>query len=464
MKRRSRVVTWARIPHFFSTPYYVYQYATCFASTARLMQDLRASDAASATDGVDRYLSLLRAGGSDYPMKLLAKAGVDLSQPDTVRAVSAELDMLVGSSKRSSPAPGVAVRRRAIAPDRQVARSERPTAGLDDRRGRRNIPSGFTDNMVSSTLYAPILDHMSALSDPTRCRMLLLLEKHELTVSELCAVLQMPQSSVSRHLKTLADDDWVASRRDGTSRFYSMPVDELDSGAKRLWPLIREQVATTSGRRTGRPATQGSTDEAAREVTGIFRIGGGGDGIGCAATCSATRSSCGRSSASSTPRWLSAISDAARDSSPRPWPPMCVASSRSTVRQTCSTPRERGSSAHARMSIFGRGTSRSCRSMPASSMPRCCRWCCTTRRRRRARSPRWPASSGKGGRVLVVDMLPHDRQEYQMQMGHVWLGFTDKQISRFLTGAGFGDVRVRMLPADPDARGPALFAAVGVKQ
>ena len=37
-------VTWARIPHFFSTPYYVYQYATCFASTARLMQGIRAGD------------------------------------------------------------------------------------------------------------------------------------------------------------------------------------------------------------------------------------------------------------------------------------------------------------------------------------------------------------------------------------------------------------------------------------
>ena len=96
-------------------------------------------------------------------------------------------------------------------------------------------------------MVAPILDHMTALADPIRCRMLLLLEKHELTVSELCAVLQMPQSSVSRHLKTLADDDWVTSRRDGTSRFYSMPLDELDSGAKRLWPLIREQVAATSG-------------------------------------------------------------------------------------------------------------------------------------------------------------------------------------------------------------------------
>ena len=89
-------VTWARIPHFFSTPYYVYQYATCFASTARLMQDVRSDDDARRQAGVDRYLTLLRAGGSDYPMHLLARAGVDLSQPDTVHAVSLELDMLVG--------------------------------------------------------------------------------------------------------------------------------------------------------------------------------------------------------------------------------------------------------------------------------------------------------------------------------------------------------------------------------
>ena len=88
-------VTWARIPHFFSTPYYVYQYATCFASTARLMQGLRSSDAATRTEGVERYLSLLRAGGSAYPMDLLARAGVDLSQPDTVLAVAAELNTLV---------------------------------------------------------------------------------------------------------------------------------------------------------------------------------------------------------------------------------------------------------------------------------------------------------------------------------------------------------------------------------
>ena len=68
-----------------------------------------------------------------------------------------------------------------------------------------------------------------------------------------------------------------------------------------------------------------------------------------------------------------------------------------------------------------------------------------------------------GGRLLVVDMLPHQREEYQQQMGHVWLGFSEKQMSRFLTGAGFDDVRIRVLPTDPGARGPGLFAAVATR-
>jgi ArsR family transcriptional regulator len=68
-----------------------------------------------------------------------------------------------------------------------------------------------------------------------------------------------------------------------------------------------------------------------------------------------------------------------------------------------------------------------------------------------------------GARILLVDMLPHHHEEYQQQMGHVWLGFSEKQITKFLTGAGFDDVRIRALPADPDAKGPALFAAVARK-
>jgi len=85
-------LTWARIPHFFNSPYYVYQYATCFASAARLAGEISGPNGASART---RYLDLLRSGGNDHPMEQLRKAGVDLSQPDTVRAVVDQLDDLV---------------------------------------------------------------------------------------------------------------------------------------------------------------------------------------------------------------------------------------------------------------------------------------------------------------------------------------------------------------------------------
>jgi len=88
-------VTWARIPHFFNSPYYVYQYATCFASAAKLVKEITEGSAASREEARNRYLSLLKSGGSDHPMQLLKNAGVDLSQPDTVRAIIDQLDGLV---------------------------------------------------------------------------------------------------------------------------------------------------------------------------------------------------------------------------------------------------------------------------------------------------------------------------------------------------------------------------------
>jgi len=88
-------VTWARIPHFYSTPYYVYQYATCFASSAQLMKQLTGTSGAEKADAIHRYLTLLKSGGSDHPMALLQRAGVDLSRPETVRAVVDQLDTLV---------------------------------------------------------------------------------------------------------------------------------------------------------------------------------------------------------------------------------------------------------------------------------------------------------------------------------------------------------------------------------
>jgi len=88
-------ITWARIPHFFNSPYYVYQYATCFASAAKLAREISTGPEPTRAAARTRYLDLLGAGGSDHPMTLLKTAGVDLSEPSTVRAVVDQLDALV---------------------------------------------------------------------------------------------------------------------------------------------------------------------------------------------------------------------------------------------------------------------------------------------------------------------------------------------------------------------------------
>src|SRR5438067_11545434 len=87
-----------------------------------------------------------------------------------------------------------------------------------------------------------LLGWMGALADQTRLRLLRLLEGHELGVVELCDVLQLPQSTVSRHLKVLADQSFLHSRRQGTTNLYQMIHDELDATARRLWLLAREQT------------------------------------------------------------------------------------------------------------------------------------------------------------------------------------------------------------------------------
>jgi oligoendopeptidase F len=86
---------WSRIPHFYKTPFYVYQYATCFASSAQIYKDVTTGSDAGRQAAKDRYLTLLKSGGNDYPMEQLKKAGVDLSKPETIKAVITQLDGMV---------------------------------------------------------------------------------------------------------------------------------------------------------------------------------------------------------------------------------------------------------------------------------------------------------------------------------------------------------------------------------
>lgn len=90
-------IIWARIPHFFNSPYYVYQYATSFASSANLYDRITNTKYSEEerVKAKEDYLTLLKSGGNDHPMSQLKKAGVDLTKEESFHAVAVEFDRLL---------------------------------------------------------------------------------------------------------------------------------------------------------------------------------------------------------------------------------------------------------------------------------------------------------------------------------------------------------------------------------
>jgi ArsR family transcriptional regulator len=309
---------------------------------------------------------------------------------------------------------------------------------------------------------AAIFDDLTTLSDATRGRMLLILERQELTVSELCAVLQLPQSTVSRHLKTLADANWVSSRRDGTSRYYTLALDDRDAHTRRLWALLRERIAMTAGadqdaRRLksvlGRRQTKseeffassaGQWDRLRRELFGTGSALAAlpalidpawivGD-LGCGT---------GETSAAIAPFVARTI---AVDRSGE-----MLQAARRRLRDQPNVDVRRGELAA--LPIEDRELDAAVMILVLHHAP----------------DPAAVLSEAArvlkpGGRLVVCDMLPHEHEEYKQQMGHVWLGFAEDQLRRLFGSAGFHDTRVIPLPVDAAAKGPALFVASGSRR
>ncbi|MFZ0392044.1 MAG: oligoendopeptidase F [Calditrichia bacterium] len=93
-------VVWSRIHHFFAMPYYVYQYATCYASSAQIYNSLQNGSPAAKKVALNRYMDLLKSGGNDYPMEQLKKAGVDLTTSEPFLAVIQQMDQMVSQLEK----------------------------------------------------------------------------------------------------------------------------------------------------------------------------------------------------------------------------------------------------------------------------------------------------------------------------------------------------------------------------
>jgi ArsR family transcriptional regulator len=309
---------------------------------------------------------------------------------------------------------------------------------------------------------APILDHLAALADTTRSRILLLLDRRELMVSELCSVMQLPQSTVSRHLKALADDGWVSSRTEGTSNLYTITRGELDAAARRLWQLVREEVGTTPAALQDQRRLQAALVARRTKSQDFFSSSAGqwdrmrdelfGDRFHLEAFAAFADSrwavgdlgcGTGQISAALAPfvaRIVAVDTSAAM-----------LQAARKRLQPFDNVELRRGD-----LEALPIEDSR----LDAATLMLVLHHVSDPEKAigevARVLKP--------GGRLIIVDMLPHDRENYRQQMGHVWLGFGENQTQSMLTDARFDDIRIVALPPDARAKGPALFAATGIKQ
>ncbi len=311
-------------------------------------------------------------------------------------------------------------------------------------------------------MIAPIFDQLSALADPTRSRILLLLDRHELTVGELCTALRLPQSTVSRHLKILGDEGWLVVRAEGTTRRYRMIAARLEHASKRLWQLVRTQTAELPAAQQDARRLDAVLAQRRTKMASFFENAAGQwdrvrqDMIGARTDLLALLSllddawqvgdlGCGTGHVTEAlapcVRRVVAVDESG---------PMLQAARRRLAGHENvevragrleSLPIEEGELDAAVMFLVAHYIAD-----PAAAMAEVAR------------------VLRPGGKFVLVDLTPHDREEYVIEMGHVWQGFDEVQTCRWLEDHGFERARYRPLPADPNAQGPALFVASAVRQ
>jgi len=306
----------------------------------------------------------------------------------------------------------------------------------------------------------PIFGRLATLAEVSRARILLVLERHPLTVGELCTVLQLPQSTVSRHLRVLVEEGWLKARSEGASREYR--VSELDEESARLWQVVRDSVAAAARQQEDGRRLQGVLSERRTRSQEFFRSAAGqwdavrrdlygrdaellpllalldpewvvGD-LGCGT---------GRTTAAVAPFVRKVI---AVDSSAEM---LAAAAGRLEGYPNVDV---RGGELEALPVADGEVHA----AVVALALQHVVDPAVVLTEVARVVKP--------GGRVLVVDMVPHDRSDLRERLEHVWQGFSGPQMESWLTEAGFGAVRRVELPADPEAKGPSLFAATAVRQ
>lgn len=304
-----------------------------------------------------------------------------------------------------------------------------------------------------------LLGWLDCLADPTRLRLLRLLDRHELGVVELCDILQLPQSTISRHLKILSDRHFLRHRRLGATHLYRMILDELDPSARRLWLLARDQsdAWATSHQdhlRLERLLRQKETDSQT-----FF--------AGAAAQWDKLRTELyGQTFTQSALAALlpadAIIADLGCGTGP------LIAQIAPHVRQVIGIDNSAPMLKAARKRLQGMDNI-DLRRGDLAALPIPDQTCDAAllilaltyipdpapvlRETHRILKPH--------GKAVVVDLLPHDRDDFRRQLGQHHPGFSPDTLNNLLQASLFANPRITPLPPEPAAKGPALFLATG---
>jgi ArsR family transcriptional regulator len=307
-----------------------------------------------------------------------------------------------------------------------------------------------------------LLGWMGSLADPTRLRLLRLLERHELGVDELRDVLQLPQSTVSRHLKVLLDEGFTRSRRHGTTHFYRTILDELEAPARKLWLLAREQTEQWPAIQQDQLRLARRLRERQTDSDSFFSAAAGqwdklrnelyGEASSFAALLALLPSDWIVADLGCGTGWATAML------APNVTQVIGVDSSAAMLKAA------RKRTADRKNVDLRRGELESLPIEDASCNAALLLLVLTYVIDPRKVMCEMSRILKPGGRAVVLDLLPHDRDDFKRQMGQRATGFSIDAMRDTLAACGFADATVSPLPPQPNTKGPALFIATGRKQ
>lgn len=302
---------------------------------------------------------------------------------------------------------------------------------------------------------------MQSLSDPTRSRILRVLERSELSVAELCSVLQVPQSTASRHLKVLSDDGWVTGRREGTSNWYRMSASEMPVHQKKLWSVAKNHCLPESTSELDDARLEQVLDARQSKTQSFFSTAASrwdrlrsdlfGTRLDAWAVAASLDSSwivgdlgCGTGSLSQTlAPWVRRVISVDASTA-------MIQSARKRLKDSSNVEIRKGELASLPIDD---------ESLDLAMMGLVLPYLAEPERvfREAARASR------NSGKLIVLDMLAHERSEYREELGHMWLGFSQPQISDWMASAGWKLEKFVALPIEQDVRGTPVFVATATR-